>query len=1658
MAYLNSQILNLPALSTDFGLDEHDACAIVASVRKTGEATHGNLKRTLEALSKMGHRSGDVNDEGDGCGVLTDIPRRLWADAMEEAGKPAWLAEDRRFFVGHLMISLSQRDKAWDTQEQVLKLVAASGADLLIERPGQTRHLALGRLAREQEPIFWQIAGVMGNCPLEEVESRLFDLALAIEQTTCVHVASMSSYSVVYKVRGSVETLYHYYPELRSPNYTSAITLGHARYSTNTATTFERVQPFNLLGHNGEINTITRLREQAQMLGTRLIEGGSDSQDLDRAVATLIHLYGFSLTEAIELVFPPILSEVEKLPADLQAVYRYYRQAFGPFAQGPAAIIARYGDECAFSVDALGLRPLWFGETEKEYFFSSEKGVVPMDLLCGDPRPLSPGEKMSLRLRRHEGVQVLEYPAVQQRMLKLARRRYGSFEQIEAALEPPEPKRREGRMEDWKIGRLEDWKIEFVQPSSLPTFQSPHLPSSQSTNLPTYQSTNLPAYQLPDLDRWLAAFGWGRDDREWVQSLAQTGHEPIGSLGYDGPLAALSPELQNVADYFKEAVAVVTNPAIDREREKEHFSTQCIIGPRPNLTADGLMTPGRLVLDCPILLGGHPNPGGESVGEPMLPEALCCDVATSLGTMRLEDVIASFGEAAVARLATVTRPGETVASALDRLAGAAVEAVRAGTELILLDDGPSFTEGRGWVDPHLAVAVVDRALRTATPQDWKSGRVEERKAAEPGQSSNFPSLQSSSLRRQAGLLLRSGAIRNLHDLAMALGLGADAVVPYMLLEVAVDPGRQLILTDRAKRLTQTVGALRTGLEKVTSTMGIHELRGYGRLFASIGLSLPVSEAMGIINYAGSEQRGLTWTDLDTGGAARAAIIVGEGEPRLSRVQHFYPKVWKVAGQVGKGEANGQTFEERTESLANAQPVALRHALDFRFPDKMEEGKDERLESGGDLSNPPAFPSSIFPINVDAGLTGHDLPFVIASMSFGSQGETAFRAYAEAAYRLNMIALNGEGGEIRNLMGKYPHNRGQQIASGRFGVDVDLINSSNLLEIKIGQGAKPGEGGHLPGRKVSTKVAAARHARPGVDLISPSNNHDIYSIEDLAQFIEELKTANPKARVAVKVPVVPGIGIIALGIAKAGADIINLTGYDGGTGAARKHSIKHVGLPAEIGVVEAHRALTGAGMRQRVELWCDGGMRTAADVVKMICLGANRIGFGTLAMVAMGCTICRSCESDTCHVGIATQIESLAAAEAHGLRHFVPRDFDLAVQGLVNLFGALGDGVRQITARLGFARTQDLVGRTDLLVQISHHDRLDLSRMLTPVTQYAAGEGVARSLHTGQRPLRRPRNHLTTVISNLVMETAVLGEEVISFEDDKVTPVDRALGTHLAGALTRYRQQWMWPPGHGGIGGSPESWRPPINGNNGDGHHVQEANLRFYASSVPGNGLGAYTTHPVNITVEGGAQDGVAKGMHGGRIVILKGYNHDGVPVGGSVGKSLAYGAIGGLIIVQGNADSRACIRLSGADVVIGGEIRQPINDSLGFIGARANVKGFLCEYMTAGRVLVLGDPGPWMCAGMTGGILYLRLQPHMNFDRDAIRRRIARGAHVALQDADDSDEANLRQLLTAYADELLRSHQPHEADRILDLLQDWHKVFVKIEPARQQVNQAISTE
>jgi glutamate synthase (NADPH/NADH) large chain len=492
-----------------------------------------------------------------------------------------------------------------------------------------------------------------------------------------------------------------------------------------------------------------------------------------------------------------------------------------------------------------------------------------------------------------------------------------------------------------------------------------------------------------------------------------------------------------------------------------------------------------------------------------------------------------------------------------------------------------------------------------------------------------------------------------------------------------------------------------------------------------------------------------------------------------------------------------------------------------------------------------------------------------------------------------------------------------------------------------------------------------------------------------------------AKISVKVPVVPGIGVIAVGIAKAGADIINISGYDGGTGAARKHALQYAGLPVEIGVIQAHRALLDAGIRHKVEIWANGGMKTGEDVVKMILLGANRVGFATAAMMAIGCTVCRECNLGTCHVGIATQIKTASEAQQRGVKHFTELEFDESVSRLVRLFKGIGEEIRSLTAQLGVFHLQDLVGRADLLEQVAMQEQVDLTAMFEPVpvrprAALEPGVGIL---------LIRPRNSLTTILSGLIIQTVESGEREVTYQDS-VSAIDRALGSRLAGELTRM----------------PELMK-----------QIDNLHLRFGPSSLAGNGFAAWATDQVDILIEGGAQDGVAKGASGGRVAVMKGMNHDGERIDGSVGKGFAYGAQGGILIVQGNADSRPCVRLSGAQVVLGGEITSPIDDTLGSLGMSANLKGFTCEYMTSGTVIILGDPGPYAFSGMTGGIVYQLLTPEMRFDEDALKRRLAHGASVKIKNVEPEDVQPIQTLLTHYIEALDQTYQHDTAEHIRGL-------------------------
>jgi glutamate synthase (NADPH/NADH) large chain len=529
-------------------------------------------------------------------------------------------------------------------------------------------------------------------------------------------------------------------------------------------------------------------------------------------------------------------------------------------------------------------------------------------------------------------------------------------------------------------------------------------------------------------------------------------------------------------------------------------------------------------------------------------------------------------------------------------------------------------------------------------------------------------------------------------------------------------------------------------------------------------------------------------------------------------------------------------------------------------------------------------------------------------------------------------------------------------------------------------------------------------------------------------------------------VVPNIGTIGLGIAKAGADIITLSGFEGGTGAARQHALRHVGLPSDIGTRAVHRALMEAGLRNRVEIWADGGYRTGHDVVKLHCLGANRVGFGTLAMVSLGCTICRGCQLDTCHVGIATQIETVEQAQEHGLKKFTPQEVDGAAESCARFFSAMGEEVKEVVASLGYERAQDLVGRCDLLEQVSHHERIDLAPLITPLEEFLdlepldlpVAEEIAESRAEAglvvARPIRMEAKEASTQIAALAGD--VCSGRTVRSEFPRPTDAnDRVLGTELAGAIARSRI----------FDGGPEANDDVL------------ASLEFNGGSVAGQGLGAFNSYGVSIRVEGGAQDGVGKTMLGGTVSVLKGKGAKGRRLNGSVGKSFAYGAQRGRLFVQGSADSRFCIRLSGADVVLGGEPEADIDDSRGCLVDRANAKGFAFEYMTSGRAVVLGDIGPWACAGMTGGRVYVRHNA-FGIDRAAIERRLGKGAKVELKDLDAEGLLDLDELLTHYADELRATGQDEEADRVLDLAADATSNFLMVLPHRVQADPSISTE
>lgn len=1292
----------------------------------------------------------------------------------------------------------------------------------------------------------WAMAALYeGKEHLKRIRAQ--ELMDAIERVFPAQLASLSDSVGVLKLRNGARALREVLRGQWGEDYSGRAVIGHNRFSTNTATDLRRVQPFLGLAHNGEINTIDRLMRDMDSLGLTAVQEGSDSQNLDRLIMGLCQRYGLEPAEAIRLVIAPSPAVLEKLPQAVQEGWRHAQSFWAPVAQGPAAIVYLSRGSVVAAVDALGLRPLWFLETHDAYILSSESGVVPSSRWVKEPFPIAPGEVVAIRWHGMGRAHVVHSGAIERALIN-----------------------------------------KFSNRPSIPHFAS--------------QTEMTPNAPLPE---WrLAADGWKSDDVQTIRSWQNDAHEPIGSLGFDGPLGSLSTGIVNVADYLHETVAVVTNPALDREREREHFRLDVMLGGRAAF---------NMASEKSLIRLSHP--------------------------WLNDDDLTELHHRFSGRWQTISMNwplGMSEREASERVAQKVSTAARRGSAIVILDDADSYVRERSIsLDPLVALTEVQKTL--AEQQ----------------------------LQRQVSIIVRSSAIRHLHDAALLLGMGASALVPYAIWGLV-----------QSNQYSSVVEVMNQGLEKIISTMGTHELVGYGRAFSAIGLSGAMAELMGIISYAPVEDD--VWEDRRLRMQSLRHGLLAEEKTRLRYITRSTTHVYKAAIKLAEGSMESGTFHQALLDLQSKQPVQLRHVL--------------RVSEHG-----------ISAVKARVSTRGYALPFVISSMSFGSQGETAFRAYAEAARDLKMVSMNGEGGEIPDMIGKYYPWRGYQIASGRFGINAALINGAQYIEIKIGQGAKPGEGGHLPGRKVSLKVAEARRAQYGIDLISPSNNHDLYSIEDLRQLIDELRAVHPDVRVVVKVPIVPNIGTIAVGIVKAGADVVTLSGSDGGTGAARMHALRHVGLPADIGVPIVHAALSQAHLRDGVEIWADGGMRSGDDALKMILLGADRVGFATLAMVALGCTICRQCQKDTCHVGITTQIASLEEAQERGIKHFHPQDLDQAVARLTRLFGSLGDYLAQRLGALGIFAVEEAVGRWDLLEAQGERAR--------PFMQF-----LDQLHHT--IPENRSLIAVGEVTSSVEARVPISGDMHISRL--------RTLGTELSGSRVRSKAKEL---AHETV-----EWAHPV-----------------------GQGFGAFLHHGVRMLVKGGAQDGTAKSASGGYLAIMKAQNHSGQYFGGHVGKSMAYGAQGGVFVVQGGADARAGIRMAGANLVIMGDgLASPKEAKT--LWESAAIKGFAFEYMTRGTAIVLADPGPWMASGMTGGTIYLLRNDKVGLTREFLLSRIAHTAQVQLALLDSSDLGPVKRLLDVTVGALSDSGQSDRAAQYLPYRDDPLHWFFKVVAVGEQADPAISTE
>ena len=1394
--------------------NEHDACGIGMMVDLKGNKTHELVDSSLTVLENMKHRGAEAadNKSGDGAGIMLQIPHEF----ILLQGIP--VPERLKYGTGLVFLPKDKqlREKYLDI---IREEVAKSGLQLTHVREVPVNSNILGDAARATEPFTVQIF-VTGSSEQEGLETLLYKIRKHVEQRIDdgdFYIVSLSSRIMVYKGMLTSTQLREYYPDLSSPFFTSAIAMVHSRFSTNTFPTWSLAQPFRMLAHNGEINTIRGNRgwmeARESVLSSAILgevsdihpivqPGMSDSASFDNVLEFFVRS-GMSLPHAMAMMIPESFNEKNPISDKLKAFYEYHSILMEPW-DGPAAMLFTDGRYAGGMLDRNGLRPARYLITDDgKLIMASETGTIKVD-----------------------AAKVIE----------------------------------KGKLQPGKILLVDTDNGTIIRNDEIKNMLASECPygewlSEGRVELAKLKSGRKAEDAVPDFTRRLRAFDYTREDIDRIiVPMCQTAQEPLSSMGNDTQLAVLSDRPQLLFNYFRQQFAQVTNPPIDPIREELVMSLTEYIG----AVGMNILTPSE----------GHCK-------MVRLPQPVLTN--TELDTLR-NIRYKGFNTEVLPILFEKSKGAKGMADAIEDLCHQAEKSVEAGINYIILSD-------RGIDDTHAAIPSL---LAVSAIHHY---------------------LVSVQKRVQTALIVESGEIREVMHVALLMGYGASAVNPYMAFAVIDDLVKKgEIQLDLETARHNYIKAVDKGLKKILSKMGISTIRSYrgAKIFESIGLSQELLSKY--FGTASSTIGGITLDVLSKDAARMHAQGFGADEPE---------SVLPFAGQYSFRK-DGIRHAWTPEAISTLQ-LATRLGSYKKF---------QEFCSIIDNKKDPLFLRDFFkfktnPISIDEVEPASNIVkrFIGAAMSFGAISKEAHEAIAIALNTLESRSNTGEGGEDSerfhtDVDGVSLSSKVKQVASGRFGVTAEYLVNSKEIQIKIAQGAKPGEGGQLPGFKVNEIIARTRNSIAGISLISPPPHHDIYSIEDLAQLIFDLKNVNPEAKISVKLVAESGVGTIAAGVAKAKADLVVISGSEGGTGASPASSIRYAGVSPEIGLSETQQTLVLNDLRKEIEVQVDGQLKTPRDVISMALLGAGEFGFGTAQLIVLGCLLMRKCHTNACPVGVATQDPALRAK------------FRGHSQYLINYYNFLAEGVREYLAQLGFKRFEDIIGRTDLIEidkdkfteKTSH---LDFSRMLTKID--------------GSLFKTQEQHHLIDDVLDRKMiadSKSVLDKGGKVYLKYDIINTNRSAGAMLSGEVAkRY--------GH-------------------DGLEDGSINVEFKGSA--GQSFGAFLMKGVNFKLEGEANDYIGKGLSGGRIAICPPAESKFDACDNIIaGNTILYGATSGEIFINGRVGERFAVRNSGATAVVEG------------------TGDHCCEYMTGGRVVVLGTTGRNFAAGMSGGLAYVWDKNH-DFD------------------------------------------------------------------------------